>query len=81
MAERTGFDAGHVHDLEQWIDAMTAELPPLTNFILPVSSLFFILTLLCPVPLVEWLALVSMDLATGVRNPGLAGHIVFPKRL
>ena len=28
-----------------------------------------------PVPLVEWLALVPMDLATGVRYPWLAGHI------
>ena len=33
------------------------------------------------VHLVEWLALLTMDRATGVRYPGLAGHIVFRKRL
>ena len=33
------------------------------------------------VPLVEWLTLVPMDLATGVRYPRLAGHIVFRKIL
>ena len=28
-----------------------------------------------PVPLVEWLVLVPMDLATGVLYPGLAGLV------
>ncbi|XP_030271684.1 corrinoid adenosyltransferase MMAB [Sparus aurata] len=33
--KRTKFTAGPITDLETWIDAFTAELPPLTNFILP----------------------------------------------
>ncbi|KAF9195869.1 hypothetical protein BGZ50_003130 [Haplosporangium sp. Z 11] len=38
---RTEFDSDgqHVQDLENWIDAMDQELPPLTCFILPVSNL------------------------------------------
>jgi len=31
------FDDEYVKELERKIDAMTEELPPLTNFILPVS--------------------------------------------
>lgn len=32
---RVRFDASHTPKLEGWIDAMTSELPPLKNFILP----------------------------------------------
>ncbi|XP_061842392.1 corrinoid adenosyltransferase MMAB isoform X2 [Nerophis lumbriciformis] len=32
---RTNFTATPIADLEGWIDALTEELPPLTNFILP----------------------------------------------
>uniref|UniRef100_A0A8C4R7K3 Metabolism of cobalamin associated B n=1 Tax=Eptatretus burgeri TaxID=7764 RepID=A0A8C4R7K3_EPTBU len=34
--KRTTFDGSAVELLERWIDAHSAELPPLTNFILPV---------------------------------------------
>ncbi|XP_036952960.1 corrinoid adenosyltransferase [Acanthopagrus latus] len=33
--KRTKFTAAPIADLETWIDKFTAELPPLTNFILP----------------------------------------------
>lgn len=33
--QRTAFDGGATAALEGWIDAMTAQLPPLTSFILP----------------------------------------------
>lgn len=38
FVERTEFTLSHVTDLERWIDQLTQELPPLTNFILPVTS-------------------------------------------
>lgn len=34
----TSFNGGHVEKLEQWIDKMEEDLPPLKNFILPVRS-------------------------------------------
>lgn len=39
---RTEFDSDgqHVQDLENWIDTMDQELPPLTSFILPVRHTF-----------------------------------------
>lgn len=42
---RTEFDSDgqHVQDLEQWIDTMDQELPPLTSFILPVSQPWYLL--------------------------------------
>jgi cob(I)alamin adenosyltransferase len=33
--ERTKFEGGFVEELEQWIDSLDSELPPLQNFILP----------------------------------------------
>ena len=35
---RTIFSEDHVHKLEQWIDEMDDDLPPLTAFILPVRK-------------------------------------------
>lgn len=37
LEERTRFTAQPTADLETWIDKFTVELPPLTNFIIPVS--------------------------------------------
>lgn len=36
--ERVSFNDTHVQFLEQWIDDMDSHLPPLRNFVLPVSS-------------------------------------------
>ena len=33
--QRTAFSEAHAAQLEEWIDAMTEQLPPLTQFILP----------------------------------------------
>ena len=38
ITAQTEFSAKHVDKLEQLIDKMEDELPPLKNFILPVSS-------------------------------------------
>ena len=38
-ANRVHFDEEHITNLENWIDKMDDTLPPLTNFILPVSIL------------------------------------------
>ena len=35
---KTEFDSRHVLEVEEWIDSYTANLPPLENFILPVST-------------------------------------------
>jgi len=35
---RTEFSSSHVDKLEEWINEMDEELPPLTAFILPVSQ-------------------------------------------
>ena len=39
LLEKTTFSPGPIAELETWIDEFTNELPPLTNFILPVSLL------------------------------------------
>jgi len=36
QTEKTKFSSQAVIELERWIDSLTEELPPLTNFILPV---------------------------------------------
>lgn len=33
----TKFPAVHTSNVEEWIDQLDAELPPLTNFVIPVS--------------------------------------------
>lgn len=35
--KKVEFSCKHTEELEEWIDEYTAELPPLKNFILPVS--------------------------------------------
>jgi len=35
---RTQIDEEIVTELEEWIDSMESQLPPLTNFILPVNQ-------------------------------------------
>ena len=37
-AARTAFADEHVTQLEQWIDRLDDQLPPLTKFILPVRA-------------------------------------------
>ena len=38
---KTLFDSTHVAEVEEWIDAYTANLAPIENFILPVLILIF----------------------------------------
>jgi len=38
VAARTAFADEHVTQLEQWIDRLDDQLPPLTKFILPVRA-------------------------------------------
>ena len=40
--KRTEFDAHHVAELEEWIDFYSSQLPPLENFILPVTDFCFL---------------------------------------
>ncbi|KAL4447398.1 hypothetical protein ABPG75_004617 [Micractinium tetrahymenae] len=37
--QRVAFSAAHTQQLEQWIDEMSSQLPPLTQFILPSGGL------------------------------------------
>lgn len=41
---RVAFDPAHTAVLEGWIDAASAQLPPLTNFILPSGQLHIIVS-------------------------------------
>ena len=38
LAGKTEFSKEHIIDVEKWIDEYTENLPPLQNFILPVSG-------------------------------------------
>jgi cob(I)alamin adenosyltransferase len=38
FSERVKFNPKYVQMLEEWIDKLDEELPPLRNFILPVSG-------------------------------------------
>ena len=42
-AALTEFNVSHVTKLEKWIDELDDKLPPLTNFILPVRGMYYIL--------------------------------------
>ena len=42
---KTLFDSTHVAEVEEWIDAYTANLAPIENFILPVLILIFYMLL------------------------------------
>ena len=38
VTEKTEFNEGYTPELEKWIDCYHNQLPPLKNFILPVST-------------------------------------------
>ena len=43
VTAQTTFNEAHVDNLEKWIDEMSENLPPLTNFILPVCYIVYLL--------------------------------------